>query len=98
MDELPNIVARPVSPAKHFLPLRGGAQGPAGLLLAVNPDNISHISSCWSKEFKQSMLLLYLNNGRRIGIFEEDANSVLEALGLSEYVEDWVLNLEKDVG
>jgi len=44
------------------------------------------------------MLRLHLNNGRQIGLFEEGANDVLEALGLSEFVEDWVLDLNKDVG
>jgi hypothetical protein len=83
---------------RHFIALRGGADGPAGLLLAVNPASISHISSAWSKEYRQSMLRLHLNNGRQIGLFEEGANDVLEALGLSEFVEDWVLDLNKDVG
>jgi len=82
----------------HFIPLRGGANGPAGLLLAVNPSNISHISSCWDKTAKQSMLRLHLNNGRVIGVYEQDANDVLEALGLDEFTEDWVLDLSKDLG
>jgi len=102
--ELPTIRANAASPSsseaspRHFLPLRGGAQGPAGLLIAINPSNISHICSAWSKEFKQSMLLLYLNNGRRIGVFAENANDVLEALGLEEYVDGWTLDLERDLG
>ncbi len=82
----------------NFTPFRGGASGPAGLLLAVNPHAISHISSAWSKEFKQSLLRLHLNNGRHISVFEADVNDVLEALGLSEYVENWTLDLERDIG
>jgi len=81
-----------------FIPFRGGANGPAGLLLAVNPTSVSHISSVWSKEFKQSVLRLHLSNGRHISVFEADVNDVLEKLGLSEFVEDWVFSLEKDIG
>jgi len=82
----------------HFIPFRGGANGPAGLLLAVSPAAISHISSAYSKEFKQSMLRLHLNNGRHVSVLEADVNDVLEALGLSEYVENWTLDLERDIG
>lgn len=81
-----------------FLPLRGGANGPAGLLLAINPSNVSHVSSAWSKEFKQNILRLHLNNGRHVSVFEADANDVLEKLSLSEFVEDWTLDLERDIG
>ncbi len=82
----------------NFTPFRGGASGPAGLLLALNPQHISHISSVWSKEFKQSVLRLHLSNGRHISVFEADVNDVLEKLGLGEFVEDWVFSLEKDIG
>jgi transposase-like protein len=82
----------------HFIPFRGGANGPAGLLLAINPNSVSHISSVWSKEFKQSMLRLHLNNGRLVSVFEPDVAGVLEKLGLDEFVEDWVFSLEKDIG
>jgi len=82
----------------HFVPFRGGANGPAGLLLAVNPGNVSHISSVWSKEFKQSILRLHLNNGRHVSVLEPDVNDVLEKLGLEEFVEDWTLDLERDIG
>ena len=81
-----------------FIALRCGADGPAGLLLALNPASVSHITSVWSKEFKQSMLRIYLLNGRYIGVFQPDVDSVLEALGLAEYTEDWTLNLSKDIG
>jgi hypothetical protein len=30
-------------------------------------------------------------------VLEEGASDVLEALGLEEFVEDWVLNLNKDL-
>jgi hypothetical protein len=43
------------------------------------------------------MLRLHLNNGRAIGVYEAHAGDVLEALGLDEFVEDWVLDLTKDV-
>jgi hypothetical protein len=33
-----------------FVPLQGGADGPAGLLLAINPQSVSHISSVWDKK------------------------------------------------
>lgn len=80
-----------------FIPLRGGANGPAGLLLAVNPASISHISSVWSKEYRQNLIRLHLSNGRHISVFEEDVEDTLQALGLEEYVGDWVLDLEKDI-
>ncbi len=80
-----------------FLAFRGGANGPAGLLLAINPANVSHISSVWSKEFKQNILRLHLNNGRHVSVLEADVNDVLEKLGLGEFVEDWVFSLEKDI-
>ena len=84
--------------SEHFIPLRGGAEGPAGLLLAVAPANVSHISSVWSKEFKQNLLRIHLANGRFISVFESDVQDTLEALGLEEFTEDWVLNLERDIG
>jgi hypothetical protein len=82
----------------HFIPFRGRAEGPAGLLIAVNPSNISHISSCWDKKLKQNMLRIHLNNGRQVAVFEAGAEDVLEALGLEEFVGDWVLTLETDIG
>ncbi len=82
----------------NFVAFRGGAGGPAGLLLAVNPSSISHISSAWSKEFKQNILRLHLSNGRHVAVLEADVNDVLEKLGLSEFIEDWVFSLEKDIG
>jgi len=81
----------------HFIPFRGGADGPAGLLLAINPHSVSHISSVWDKRAQQNILRIHLNNGRHISVFEADVNDTLEALGLDEFVEDWVLNLEKDL-
>jgi hypothetical protein len=47
---------------------------------------------------EQNILRLHLVNGRHVILFESDVNDVLEALGLSEFVEDWVLDLEKDQG
>jgi hypothetical protein len=81
----------------HFIPFRGGADGPAGLLLAINPASVSHISSCWDKSIGQNVLRLHLNNGRYIKVFEAAADT-LKSLALDEFVEDWTLNLEKDVG
>jgi transposase-like protein len=51
----------------------------------------------WSKEFKQNILRLHLNNGRHVSVLEADVNDVLEKLGLGEFVEDWVFSLEKDI-
>jgi hypothetical protein len=31
-------------------------------------------------------------------VYESDAADTLEALGLTEFVEDWTLNLERDIG
>ena len=83
---------------KDFIPFRGGADGPAGLLLAINPQSVSHISSVYDKKLSQNILRIHLNNGRHILVFEADAADTLEALGLSEFVEDWTFNLEKDIG
>jgi len=83
---------------KHLIPLRGGADGPAGLLLAVNPQSISHVTSRWDKREQMNMLVLHLANGRPVGVYETHANAVLEALGLEEFTNDWVLSLEKDLG
>ena len=82
----------------HFIAFRGGADGPAGLLLAINPASVSHISSCWDKSLGQNVLRLHLNNGRYIKAFEADAADTLKNLSLDEFVEDWTLNLEKGVG
>jgi hypothetical protein len=101
-SELPNIAARPVSSTaeapKPFIALRGGADGPAGLLLAINPQSVAYISSVWSKEYKQNILRIHLNNGRHISVFEDDVAETLETLGLDEFTEDWTLNLERDLG
>jgi hypothetical protein len=83
--------------ADHFIPLRYPARGPAGLLLALNAHSISHVSSRWSREHEQNVLLIHLNNGRHVMVFEEGVADVLEAMGLNEFVEDWTLNLEKDL-
>jgi hypothetical protein len=84
--------------SKHFIPFRTPARGTSGLLLAVNPSTLTHVSSAWDKRLDQSLLRLHLTNGRFIGVLEEDAGDVLEALGLQEFVEDWTLNLERDLG
>jgi hypothetical protein len=31
-------------------------------------------------------------------VYEEDAADALERLGLGEFVQDWTLNIERDVG
>ena len=82
----------------HFIPFRGGADGPVGLLLAINPASVSHISSCWDKSLGQNVLRFHLNNGRYIKVFEADAADTLKSLALDEVVEDWTLNLERDIG
>jgi hypothetical protein len=83
---------------KYFIPFRGGADGPAGLLLAINPASVAYISSVHDKRFSQHLLRLHLNNGRAVTVYEEDAAETLEKLGLDEFVEDWTLNLERDLG
>jgi hypothetical protein len=80
-----------------FLALRGGASGPAGLLLGLNPYSVTHISSMWSKEVRQNVLVIHLSGGRRVVVYEEDAEDVLTMLGLGEFVGDWVFNLERDI-
>jgi hypothetical protein len=72
--------------------------GPAGLLLALNPTSVAYIGSYYSKKLGQNMLRIGLNNRHDILVHEEDADGVLEALGLGEYKDDWVLDLEKDIG
>jgi hypothetical protein len=95
--ELPTLRVQAKPVARGLLPLRGGADGPAGLLLGINPDSISYASSFYDTKLSQSLLRLHMNNGRVIEVFESDAATVLEALGLGEFVEDWVLDLEKDL-
>jgi len=96
-NELPNIVAAPTSLVKHFIAFRGGADGPAGLLLAINPASVSHITSYYDKKLAQNILRIHLNNGRHIMVYEPDVADTLEKLGLEEFVEDWTFNLEKDI-
>jgi hypothetical protein len=93
--ELPTLRLHTASPS--LLPLRGGADGPAGLLLAVNPSSISYVASLYDTKLSQNVLRLHMNNTRVIEVFESEAAVVLEALGLNEFVEDWVLDLEKDL-
>jgi hypothetical protein len=94
--ELPTL--RLHTAAKPLLSIRGGADGPAGLMLGINPASISYVSSCWDKGLEQNVLRIHLNNGHYIRVFERDVATVLETLGLNEFVEDWVLNLERDIG
>jgi hypothetical protein len=94
--ELPNVRLR--SAVSPLLPLRGGADGPAGLLLGINTASISYVASFYDTKLSQSLLRLHMNNGRVIEVFESEAAIVLEALGLGEFTEDWTLNLEKDIG
>ena len=96
--ELPTLRLHTASFASPLLPLRGGADGPSGLLLGINPASISYVASFYDTKLSQSLLRLHMNNSRVIEVFESDAATVLEALGLGEFVEDWVLNLEKDLG
>jgi len=88
----------PAEGAGPFVPLRGGASGPGGLLLAINPGSVAYISSYFDKKHEQNLLRFPLNNGRTIGVYEADAPDALEALGLGEFVDGWVLDLERDLG
>jgi len=96
--ELPTLRVQAKPVARGLLPLRGGADGPSGLLLGINPGSISYVASFYDTKTAQNLLRLHMNNGRVIEVFESDAATVLEALGLGEFVEDWVLDLEKDLG
>jgi len=85
-------------PGGHFVAIRGGADGSAGLLLAINKNSVAYISSIYDKKHGQSVLRLHLNNGRTVAVFEPDAPDVLAQLGLDEFVADWTLNLVRDIG
>jgi hypothetical protein len=82
----------------NLIPFRQPADGPAGLYLAINADSIACIASSWDPKLGQNILRIHLNNNRIVTVYEEDAESVLEALGLGEYIEGWTLDLEKDIG
>ncbi len=81
----------------EFIPFRGGASGPAGTLLAINPAHVAAISSVWSKEHRQTMLRIHLTTGAIITVHESDAGNVLAELGLDEFVGNLVLDLVKDL-
>jgi hypothetical protein len=81
----------------HLIPIRGQARGKAGLLLGLNPQSVSYVSSCWDDQTRQNALRIHLNNGRVVSVGEEGANDVLEALGLGEFVDDWWFDLQKDL-
>jgi hypothetical protein len=83
--------------SERFIAFRGGADGPAGLMLAINPRNVDLITSVYDKNHQQDVLRLHLSNGRIVKVFASDVKDVLEALELGEYVGDWILNLEKDI-
>ena len=51
-----------------------------------------------TEEISQNILRIHLNNGRQVLVFEAGVADVLERLGLDEYLEDWKLNLESDIG
>ncbi len=38
-----------------LIPFRGGADGPAGLMLALNPEHVTYVSSAWDKSLKQNV-------------------------------------------
>jgi hypothetical protein len=82
----------------HFIAFRGGADGPAGLLLALNPAQVTCITSAWDKGLNQNVLIIHLVNNRVIKVFESGVEDVLRELGLGEHVGDWVFDLEKDLG
>jgi hypothetical protein len=89
-------VGRDVS--DHFIPFAGGGTATGGKLLAINPSSVAAINSAWSKEHKEYMLILALNNNKQIKIRESDASAALEELGLGEYADSWVLNLAEEMG
>ena len=68
------------------------------MLLGLNVNSIAYVSSAWDKGLKQNVLRIHLNNGHYIRVFESDVAETLETLGLNEFVEDWTLNLERDLG
>ena len=53
--------------------------------------------SYYDKKLAQNILRIHLNNGRQILVYEVDAADALERLGLGEFVQDWTLNIERDV-
>jgi prefoldin subunit 5 len=67
--------------------------------LAVNPSSISHVTTAWSREHKQTILRLHLvGSGSYVAVLGESAEDVLIDLGLGEYVENYTLDLTKDLG
>ena len=66
--------------------------------MAINPASVSHISSVYDKKLSQNILRIHLNNGRHVLVFKASTADVLERLGLDEFVEDWTLTLERDIG
>ncbi|MBD0328267.1 MAG: hypothetical protein ICV68_17750 [Pyrinomonadaceae bacterium] len=84
--------------SEHFIPFEGGASTTAGKLLALNPSSVSAIYSEWDKRSKQNTLCILLNSRQVIRVLEEDAPGALEDLGLGELANNWVLNLETDIG
>jgi hypothetical protein len=82
----------------HFIPFKGGVTATGGKLLWVNQNSIAAGFSVWSKEYKEYMLVLLLNNDRQIRIREDDVPTALEELGLGEYADSWILNLAEDLG
>jgi hypothetical protein len=83
-----------------FISLRAQASTPGGiLLLAVNPSSISHVTTAWSKEHRQTILRLHLvGSNNYVAILAASAEDVLIDLGLGEYVENYTLDLTKDLG
>jgi len=66
-------------------------------MLGVNPASVAFVASVWDERSRENCLHLHLNNGRIIEVRESGAETVLEALGLEEFVEGWVLDLERDL-
>jgi hypothetical protein len=75
--------------SEHFIPLPEGAQGTEGVLLAINPSNITRIESVWMQNLEEHQLRIHTLDGRFIRVSEADAGATLEALGLGELVEDF---------
>ena len=67
--------------------------------MAVNPSSISHVTTAWSREHKQTILRLHLvRSNSYVAVLAESAEDVLIDLGLGEYVENYTLDLTKDLG
>jgi hypothetical protein len=88
------VSSTPASP--NFVPLRGGAPGPAGILVGVNLHAVDYCYGCWDERIGQSVLRLAISSGRTIQVTGRDEVELfLDLLGLEG--RPWKLNLERDI-